>query len=385
MTYSGEISRMLGSAGAKEGCKISFTSGGKEYTGILMPNDDSRREDVIVIKMGNGYNAGFTADPGTKINVLEQPPVKRKEVVAHAPKDGLANLTLIGTGGTIGSQAGAGAGALAPGRSSGDLLEMFPEILKDANIKAIDLFSVLSENMGAEHWQKMASAAAEELNSGADGVIISHGTDTMGYTAAALSFMLQEISGPVVLVGSQKSPDRPSSDAFVNLKASVDFCISLIKKKKAGVYAVMHDTMDDSSCAAHRGTRVRKMHTSRRDAFRSVNTTPVARICADGDIEFKDAVPDASGKTVARTKMEKDVILLQYYPGMDPGLFKDIITCRKGIVIAGSGLGHVSDGIMSLLGEATDKGAVVVMTSHLNDMQIPLTALREELFARVEK
>jgi len=360
MRYSEELSRRLESAGAREGCKISFISDGKEYKGILMPNKDSRSADIIVIKMRNGYKAGFTVDAETPIKVLEPPFVKPKTLIGRVPQKGLPNLVLIGTGGTIGSQTDPKTGALAPGTPTEDLLETFPEILDTANVRTRDLFSVLSENMGIEHWQKMAAAAAEELNGGADGVIILHGTDTMGYSAAALSFMLREISGPVVLVGSQKSPDRPSSDAFVNLMASVRFCIS---SKAAGVYVVMHDTMSDDSCAVHRGTRVRKMHTSRRDAFRSINTVPVAHMDADGKIEFKDEIPKASGKTAAFTKMEKDVVLLHYYPGMDPKTFRNVILGRKGAVIAGSGLGHVSDDLVPLLKEAIDKGTVVVMTS----------------------
>ena len=359
MRYSEELSKMLEAAAATEGCKISFMSGGREYKGILMPNKDSHSADVIVIKMRNGYKAGFTVDPGTQIKILEQPIVTNRETVKRTPKKGLPNLVLIGTGGTIGSQTDVKTGALAPGASTDDILNMFPEILDIANVKTIDLFSVLSENMGIEHWQKMASATAEELNGGADGVIIMHGTDTLGHSAAALSFMLKEISGPVVLVGSQRSPDRPSSDAFVNLMASVRFCLS----KTAGVYVIMHDTMSDDSCAVHRGTRVRKMHTSRRDAFRSVNAIPVAHIDAEGKITFRDEVPKASVKTATCTKMEKDVVLLHYYPGMDPKIFKNVIVGRKGAVIAGSGLGHVSDDMVPTLKEAIDKGAVIVMTS----------------------
>jgi len=359
MRYSEELSKMLGAAGATEGCKISFISGGREYKGILMPHKDSRSADVIVIKMRNGYKAGFTVDAGTSITILEQPSVTRREAVERKPKKGLPNLVLIGTGGTIGSQTDVKTGALAPGASTDDILNMFPEILEIANVRTKDLFSVLSENMNIEHWQKMAAATAEELNDGADGVIILHGTDTLGYSAAALSFMLREISGPVVLVGSQRSPDRPSSDAFVNLMASVRFCSS----KTAGVYVIMHDTMSDDSCAVHRGTRVRKMHTSRRDAFRSINAVPVARMDADGKITFRDEVPKASSKTAALTKMEKDAVLIHYYPGMDPKTFRNVIVGRKGAVIAGSGLGHVSDDMVPILKEAADKGTVIVMTS----------------------
>ena len=360
MRYSDGLSKMLESAGAKEGTLISFTDEGKEYIGTLMPHKDSCDQDIIVIKMKNGYYAGFRVGEGSSIKLLGQPAAKAWKEQERKPKKGLPEITLLGTGGTIGSQADTKTGALSPGLSAGRLLDMVPEVLEIANIKTKDMFSVFSENMSIEHWQEMAKTAAEELNGGADGVVILHGTDTMGYTSAALSFMLGELSGPVVLVGSQRSPDRPSSDAAGNLMAAVRFCAS---SKSPGVYVVMHDTMNDDSFAVHRGTRVRKMHTSRRDAFRSVNSLPVAQMDAAGTILFRDEVPKASGKTKAQIKMEKGVMLIHFYPGMDPALFRDAVMGSKGIVVAGTGLGHVSSGMTSLLKEAADKGIVVIMTS----------------------
>jgi len=360
MTYSAELTKMLGSAGAKEGSLISLTVDGKEYIGTLMPRTDAKDGDIIVIRMRNGYKAGFRIDKRTKVKVLEQPAVKDANVTKREPKKGLPDLVLIGTGGTIGSKADTKTNAMTSGMSADSLIDTVPEALDVANIRTTDLVSVFSENMTIEHWQKMAKAVEKEMNNGAGGVIISHGTDTMGYTAAALSFMLTEINGPVVLVGSQRSPDRPSSDAPGNLLASVRFCAS---SKAPGVYVIMHDTMNDDSYAVHRGTRVRKMHTSRRDAFRSVNTVPAAHMDAAGNITFNDEIPKASKSTKAMTKMEKKVILLQFYPGMDPNVFREAVMGSKGIVIAGSGLGHVSEDITALLKEAIDNDSVVVMTS----------------------
>ena len=360
MSYSDEISRMLSSAGAKEGSVISLTTDGKEYVGTLLPQKGSCDPGILVIKMKNGYDAGFRVGKGASIKVLEQPAPNVQKKSERKPKKGLPDIVLIGTGGTIGSLSGGAAGAMTPGLSADSLLDMVPEALEIANIRARDMISEFSENINVKHWQEMAKAVEEELNGGAAAVIIAHGTDTMGYTAAALSFMLRELSGPVVLVGSQRSTDRPSSDAYGNLLASVRFCIS---SKAAGVYVIMHDTMNDDSFAVHRGTRVRKMHTSRRDAFRSINTVPVARIDAAGNITINDEMPKASGSTKAQTKMEKNVTLLYYYPGMDPALFKDAVMRSKGVVIAGTGLGHVSSGIASLLKEAIANGTTVVMTS----------------------
>jgi len=359
MRYSDELSKLLEDAGAKEGALILLTTEGKEYKGTLMPNKDSSDPDVVVIKLRNGYNIGLRVVNGS-VKVLEQPVVKNTRTTEHKPKEGLPNLVLIGTGGTIGSKAGGISGALTPGLSTANLIDMMPEILDVANIKARDLTATFSENMDVKNWQEMAVAVEEELNNGADGIIISHGTDTMGYTAAALSFMLRELKAPVVIVGSQRSPDRPSSDAPGNIMASVRFCVS---SNAPGVYVIMHDTMNDDSYAVHRGTRVRKMHTSRRDAFRSVNAIPVAQMDPAFNITFRDEVPIRSERTKAYTKMETNVTLLQFYPGMDPEVFRKVITDSKGVVIAGSGLGHVSDSMASVIKEATDKGTIVVMTS----------------------
>lgn len=252
-------------------------------------------------------------------------------------------------------------GAVHPALSTSDMVNTVPEIRDIANIDARVLFSIFSENMNVEHWQELAQAVAEELNNGADGVIIPHGTDTMGYTAAALSFMLGDVSKPVVLVGAQRSSDRPSSDASSNLMACARFCT---KADRAGVYVVMHDTSGDDSFAVHIGSRVRKMHTSRRDAFHSINAAPMAHLDREGKMVLNTDGPRVSDAEVtAKVGMERACVLLQYYPGMDPALFEDIFMRSKGVVISGSGLGHVNENMIPLIKRACDNGTVVVMTS----------------------
>ena len=127
--------------------------------------------------------------------------------------------------------------------------------------------------MKPEYWVKTARSVADEINGGADGVVVAHGTDTMHYTSAALNFML-DTPVPVVVTGAQRSSDRPSSDAFMNLISSV----VAAKSDIAEVTLCMHAEEDDSYCLLHRGTKVRKMHTTRRDTFRSINALPIAKI-----------------------------------------------------------------------------------------------------------
>ena len=361
MSYSDSLSKTLDSLGITEGTRLTVERDGRTYTGTLMPHHEFSAPDVLILKMKSGYNVGVRITPDTNIQVLDKPvEVSRKEEEVEFRK-GLPKLVLIGTGGTIASYVDYRTGAVHPALSTSDMINAVPEIREIANIDATVLFSIFSENMNVENWQKLAQEVADQLNNGADGVIIPHGTDTMGYTAAALSFMLGDVSKPVVLVGAQRSSDRPSSDASSNLMACARFCT---KADRAGVYVVMHDTSGDDSFAVHVGSRVRKMHTSRRDAFHSINAAPIAHLDDKGKMEvFSDGPKVTGDKVVAKVDMERSCVLLQYYPGMDPQLFEDVFMRCKGIVISGSGLGHVNENMIPLIKRACDNGTVVVMTS----------------------
>lgn len=359
--YAEFLSKKLGDAGAEEGCTLSIETSGKSYKGVLMPHHEFSGEDIVILKVKSGYNIGIRIDESAEIEVVSKPVERVKPESAEKTKEGLKTIVLIGTGGTIASYVDYRTGAVHPALSTSDMINAVPEIKEVANLKAKVLFSIFSENMTVPHWQKLAEAIAEELDGGADAVIVPHGTDTMGYTASAVSFMLGEVSKPVVFVGAQRSSDRPSSDASCNLMAAAKFCV---EGGRAGVFVVMHDGPGDDSFAVHCGTRVRKMHTSRRDAFKSINVPPVAHVDKDGKIVFNTpgrAVSDA--KVEARSAMCTDVVLLQFYPGMDPALFHDVVMKSKGVVIAGSGLGHVNSNMVPLIKEATDAGIIVVVTS----------------------
>lgn len=326
-----------------------------------MPHHDFSAPDVLILKVKSGYNMGIRIYDDSVIKVIERPVPRVKRETQVEAKPGLPKVVLIGTGGTIASYVDYRTGAVHPALSTSDMINAVPEIRDVANVEARVLFSIFSENMNVEHWQELAKAVADEINNGADAIIIPHGTDTMGYTAAALSFMLPDVPRPVVLVGAQRSSDRPSSDASSNLLAAARFCT---KGRRAGVFVIMHDTSGDDSFAVHTGSRVRKMHTSRRDAFHSINALPVAHIDLEGNIRFTGegrSINDS--KVELRNSMEKRTILLQFYPGMDPALFEGPIMQSKGIVIAGSGLGHVNENMVPLIKKACDNGSVVVVTS----------------------
>ena len=209
----------------------------------------------------------------------------------------------------------------------------------------------------------MAKTTAEKINQGAEGIVIAHGTDTMGYTAAALSFALQDLPVPVILVGAQRSEDRPSSDAATNLIGAV---LAAAKAPFAEVAVAMHETISDGSIALHRGTKVRKCHTSRRDAFKSVNTTLLARV-TDGRIEmltddYYRREPDRELNLKAR--FDDRVALVKFYPGMDPAFIELCIDGGyRGLILEGTGLGHVGRHCFKAIRKAVESGLIVAMTS----------------------
>lgn len=340
--YSRTIEEELGKKGISAGDEVKIEKEGKAYSGTLMPRIGLGDQNCLVIKLGSGYNIGVAFEKGVEITLVKKGKKiahKEKEEVKEAGK-GKEKISILGCGGTITSKVEYKTGAVFPAVSIKDLVSSFPEIGEMAEIKGRLLFSLLSEDMVPAHWQAIAKAVSDEIKDGAKGVVLTHGTDTMGYTGAALSFMLQNLPVPVVLTGSQRSSDRGSSDNEMNLLCSV----LAAKGGMAHVGVCMHASMSDMFCYLHRGTRVRKMHTSRRDAFQSINSLPLARI----DYREKTVEPlaeeydrrDEKRKLLLNTKMNENVALIWIHPGIKPS-FVESLSTYDGIVLAGTGLGHV--------------------------------------------
>ena len=335
-----------------------------EYEGIVMPPYELSSGETLTLKLDNGYNIGILVDNIVEIEVLEKAkPGEKKEFKAVLPKNPeLPNVAILGTGGTIASRIDYKTGAVHPAFTAEELALAVPEIFKLANITPKLIMNILSEDMRPEYWRKIANEVAKALNSGEDGVVIAHGTDTMAYTAAALSFMLGNLHKPVILVGAQRSSDRPSSDAAMNLTCSVRMATANFGE----VAVVMHGETGDTYCLAHRGTKVRKMHTSRRDAFRSINDIPLAKIWADGRIEFlrEDYRKRSEGEVFVDGEMEEKVALVKSFPGMQKEILEFFIDKGyKGIVLEGTGLGHVPTYLIDTIERATQEGITVCMTS----------------------
>ena len=336
---------------------VRITTERNKYEGTVMPKHEFSREDIVIIKLDNGYNIGISMNDILSIDILKKAE-KRKEAEKSAPRGKGPRVTLLGTGGTIASYVDYNTGAVHPAVSSGDLLFSVPELADIADMDAKMLFSILSEDISPAHWKTMAEEAAKALNSGSSGVIIAHGTDTMGYTAAALSFALRNLSGPVVLVGSQRSSDRPSSDAAMNLLSAAKVATSDLGE----VAVVMHAGTADDYCYVHRGTRVRKMHTTRRDAFRSMNSDPIGKATPDS-VELRNYRKKSEGDTMVFPNFEDKVALVFTYPGLSPEMLETILDMSKGAVIAGTGLGHTKRELIAPIERAVKDGKPVVMTS----------------------
>ena len=360
MPYSGIPSKLLEKAGASPGDVVRVERGEETFEGIVMPHHEFSAPDVLVLKLSSGYNIGIRTDERTRIKLISKSEGRVAAKVEVPYDEGKPLVAVLGTGGTIASYVEYRTGAVHPALTADDLIFSVPELSDVCNVRARVLYSIFSEDMKVKHWQHLAKEIAKELNSGAKGVIVPHGTDTLGFTAAALSFMLKNLTGPVVLVGSQRSSDRPSSDAFLNLLSAAHLCSANLGE----VVVVMHGESSDTFCTVHRGTKVRKLHSSRRDAFRSVNESPLGRVHDDGRVELReDARPRAEGEVVADTRMEESVALVHFFPGLQPETLREVLAGVKGAVNAGTGLGHISADLVPVIQETVGAGKPIVMTT----------------------
>jgi glutamyl-tRNA(Gln) amidotransferase subunit D len=311
---------------------------------------------MAVVKLDSGYNFGVSPDSCVFTGHPAEPLPKKTQV---PQKNDLPALSIVSTGGTIASRIDYRTGSVTSQFDAGDILVAIPELAKIANYRTVPLATILSENMKPAIWQNLARAVYNEIKSGVSGVIITHGTDTMAFSAAAVSFMV-DTPVPIVFVGSQRSADRPSSDNAMNAVCAASAATSDLGE----VAVVMHATTNDDTCAIHRGTRVRKMHSSRRDAFRSMGVDPIGSVAYPSrEVNLKNSAVRRGSHTLAlHDRLEERVGLVQFWPGMSP----DLITSYEGyhgVVLAGTGLGHVSTALIPSLTKLIDGGTMVVMTS----------------------
>ena len=362
--YRGQALKFLKKAGAEIGDVIRVTKNGENWEGILIPRSEFGDEKHIILKLKSGYNVGVRIDSTAQVEkvgegvkpTFKPPPLPEQN-------ESLPRVAIVSTGGTIASRVDYRTGGVRSALSASDLYSVVPELSEIAVVDTEILFSIFSENITSKHWIETAKTVAKHIRNGVAGVVVAHGTDTLGYTAAALSFALQDLPVPVVMVASQRSADRPSSDAATNLVGAVKVAASA---PFAEVVVAMHETVSDTSIVFHRGTKVRKCHTSRRDTFKSINASPLARM-EDDKIRMLTKnfrKRDVSRKLKLKPNFEEKVAFVKAHPDLNPNVIDWYVKKGyRGIILEGTGLGHVGDYLFSAIRNAIEKDVVVAMTS----------------------
>jgi glutamyl-tRNA(Gln) amidotransferase subunit D len=341
--------------------KIDTTRG--LFEGTILPRSENDDDKHIVLKIPSGYNIGINIDTIKNIEELGFKKAKYKIPEKEFPySDNMPNVKLFGTGGTIASRLDYRTGAVIPAFSPGELYGAVPELADICNLTTEKLFAVFSENMGPVQYKTLAKAIGKEIEKGIDGIIVGHGTDTLHHTAAALTYMVQDQPIPIVLVGSQRSSDRPSSDAALNLMHAA---YAAGHSEIAETLVCMFGPTSDEYGFLHRGTRVRKMHSSYRSTFRTIGDIPLAKVTASSIELLKNQYnPRRNDKKVKILPyFDEMVSIVYYYPNMRPDIIHSLIdNGYKGIIIAGTGLGHVNKPLYPALKRAADEGVAVYMT-----------------------
>lgn len=341
--------------------KVNTTRG--PFNGTVLPRAENDDDQHIVMKISTGYNVGI--DIKTILDMEEtgykkanyKIPEKEFPYTPNLPK-----VKLFGTGGTIASRLDYRTGAVIPAFSPGELYGAVPELADICNLTTEKVFAVFSENMGPKQYMALAKAIGREIENGVDGIVIGHGTDTLHHTGAALTYMVQNPPVPIILVGSQRSSDRPSSDAALNLMHATT---AAGHGDIAEVMVCMFGPTSDEFGLLHKGTRVRKMHSSYRSTFRTISDTPVAMVNRKGVTPIKEDYHHRrkDRNVIIKPYFSDKVTMLYYYPAMKPDIIDAMVDLGyKGIVIVGTGLGHVNKELYPAVERAQAKGVCMYMT-----------------------
>jgi len=361
--YRGPALALLQAHGVRVWSDAEVTTTRGAFSGIILPRSETADDRHIVLKLRNGYNVGIAVGTVTAITECGYKEAHYKIPEKEFPRDpDKPRVKLIGTGGTIASRLDYRTGAVIPAFTPGELYGSVPELAEICNLDTEKLYGVFSENMGPEQWVGTARAIGREIEKGVQGIVIGHGTDTMHHTAAVLSFMVQDSPVPIVMVGSQRSSDRPSSDAALNL---INATKTAAESDIAEVMVCMFGPTSDQYDLLHRGTRVRKMHSSYRSTFRTIGDIPLAMVSREKIIPLRDDYRRrrSDRRVSIHPGFEEKVSIVYYYPNMKPDIIESLIdNGYKGIVIAGTGLGHVNKPLYPALRRAREKGISVYMT-----------------------
>jgi len=367
--YSKKLKEKLQKRKIKQGDEISIIVDNKEYKGILLDNPENN--DILIIKLNSGYNVGFEYNDSIKLISEGQLSIKKNESETTTEDYNVAILTF---GGTISSKVEYTTGAVYPSISNKEFLEQFPELNNYGKINFKKVFSLLSEDINVSHWKEMGKEIYAELKEDKP-VVATHGTDTMSYSSSAVSFMIQNPTSPVVFTGSQRSSDRGSSDNKENILNSVFYATQGIP----GVYVCMHKNSEDGKGIIINGNRARKMHTSKRDAFKSINSQPVAYIdYKSKTLDYVSQPKKNNDKMKLIDKFNENVAMIYVHPGIKPSLISKF-NDYDGVVLMGTGLGHVPSNPFN------DKLALPIFNEikELIDSNIPVVMSSQTIYGRL--
>ena len=347
--------KFISDNGAEVHDRVRIETGDMVYEGLILPKHNFSEEDIIILKLDNGYNIGVSTEDA-KMTLISKS--EKTDVVDYIKKENneLPDISILGTGGTIASFVDYKTGAVSPAITAEQLVNSVKALDEVANVSAEPLFSLASEDMKPEHWEGMANKIKEMHDKKDHGIVIGHGTDTMSYSAAALSFQLPEISNPVVFTGAQRSPDRPSSDAHLNLVGAAKTAMSDLGE----ISIAMHETTDDENVAIWRGNRTRKTHSSKRNAFQSPNEGPLGIV--KDKIEWKRKYRSTVEITTIKAGFDDNIGMIWSHPGLKVNDWENSVSNKNGIVIAGTGLGHINSELLDVI-EKTSKDIPVAMSS----------------------
>ena len=351
--------KFISDNGVKIHDRIRISTNAKNYEGVLLPRHNFSGDDIVVLKLDNGYNIGVSVE-GAELSILSKAKKNKVEFTKKKKNKELKDITVLATGGTIASFVDYKTGAVSPAITAEQLVNSVSALDKVANIDAEPLFSLASEDMTPKHWEEIAKKAKEIHDKKQHGIVIGHGTDTMAYSAAALSFQLPEISNPVIFTGAQRSPDRPSSDAHLNLVGAAKAAMTDLGE----IAIAMHQTTDDENVALWRGTRVRKAHSSRRDAFMSPNEGPLGLV--KENVELKGKYRPTEKETKIESGFEDNIGMVWSHPGLGIEDWESITSRKKGVVIVGTGLGHVKSELLDSIGKTAKDVPVAITTQCLS-------------------
>ncbi|MEK6947995.1 MAG: Glu-tRNA(Gln) amidotransferase subunit GatD [Nanoarchaeota archaeon] len=371
----------------KEGERTEIKTKDGNKTGIILP---STEKDTIILKLDSGYNIGIdkkniisskTIDKESKTSKKWEKMLDEEKKTAHKEENNknLKTILILHTGGTIASRVSYKTGAVAPNFSPEELLQIFPELKNLVNIKSKLAGIMFSEDMRFAHYNRLAKEIEKEINN-VDGIIITHGTDTLAITSAALAFALENLNKPVILVGAQRSSDRPSSDAALNLICAAQF---IAKTEYNEVAICMHGKSSDENCYILPATKTRKMHSSRRDAFKAINSKPIAEVTKTGNVKFLEHYNKKEHSEKLKLKLYNEKLkigILRAHPNMFADEIKNY-SKFDGLIIEGYGI--AGNFPINVVDKETKEHDIILKELTKLSKKIPVVATTQCIFGNV--